>query len=92
MPLPCNSLCFIISVLCILFSLTPGAQRRKDVLTSVGCDVTLCDILTSDWRRGVVIWTLWASSATVVFSTNFFYKISCGYYSYSGESQFNMVS
>ena len=72
MPLPCNSLCFIICVLRILFSLTPGAQRRKDVLTSVGRrDVVLCDILTSHWRRGVVIWTLWASSARVVFSTIF---------------------
>ena len=58
MLLPCNSLCFIISVLCTLFSLTPGSQRRKDVLTS-------------HWRRGVAIWTLWASSARVVFSTNF---------------------
>ena len=72
MPIPCNSLCFIISVLCILFSLTPGAQRRKDVLTSAGRrDVTLCDVVTSHWRHGVVIWTLWACSARVVFSTNF---------------------
>ena len=82
MPLPCNSLCFIISVLRMLFSLTPGAQRRKDELTSVGRrEVALCDIVTSLWRRGVVIWTLWASSARVVFGTIFFHKISCGYYS-----------
>ena len=67
MPLPCNSLCFIISVLGTLFSRTPGAQRRKDVLTSVGrSDVTLCGVMTSHWRRGIVIWTLWASSARVV--------------------------